>query len=92
MLPLSKPAMAVIGIFCFQTHWNDFLGPLIYLNNVNLRTLALGLYAFRAIPGQLPMFHLLMAASLWMALPVLLLFFFAQRYFIQGVVLSGIKG
>lgn len=92
MLPLSKPALAVVGIFCFQTHWNDFLGPLIYLNDVNLRTLALGLYAFRAIPGQLPMFHLLMAASLWMALPVLLLFFFAQRYFIQGVILSGIKG
>ena len=92
MLPLSKPALAVIGIFSFQTHWNDFLGPLIYLTDTNLRTLALGLYAFRAIPGQLPMFHLLMAASLIMALPVLLLFFFAQRYFIQGVVLSGIKG
>lgn len=92
MLPLSKPALAVIGIFSFQSHWNDFLGPLIYLNDVKLRTLALGLYAFRAIPGQLPMFHLLMAASLWMALPVLLLFFFAQRYFIQGVILSGIKG
>ncbi len=92
MLPLSKPALAVIGIFSFQTHWNDFLGPLIYLTDANLRTLALGLYAFRAIPGQLPMFHLLMAASLVMALPVLLLFFFAQRYFIQGVVLSGIKG
>ncbi|NLJ84966.1 MAG: hypothetical protein GX322_00870 [Firmicutes bacterium] len=56
------------------------------------RTLALGLYAFWAIPGQLPMFHLLMAASLIMALPILLLFFFFQRYSIQGVTLTGIKG
>ncbi|NMB25035.1 MAG: carbohydrate ABC transporter permease [Firmicutes bacterium] len=92
MLPLSKPALAVIAIFNFQANWNDFLGPLIYLTDTKLRTLALGLYAFRAIPGQLPMFHLLMAASLIMALPVLLLFFFFQRYFIQGVVLTGIKG
>lgn len=92
MLPLSKPSLAVIAIFCFQAHWNDFLGPLIYLNDPKKRTLALGLYAFRAIPGQLPMFHLLMAASLIMALPILLLFFFFQRYFIQGVTLTGIKG
>jgi multiple sugar transport system permease protein len=89
MLPLSKPALAAVGIFVFKGHWDDFLGPLIYLNTQANFTLALGLVAFQ---GEFATYwNLLMAASLVVMLPVLLLFFFLQRYFVQGVVFTGIK-
>lgn len=90
LLPQVKPAVATIAIFSFMGHWNDFLGPLIYLGNPDLRTLALGLYAFQgehAVDLQL-----LMAAASVVMLPLLALFAVAQRYFIQGVVISGVKG
>jgi len=90
VLPLSKPALAAISIFVFQGHWNDFLFPLIYLHSRNNFTLALGLRAFQGQYGT--DWNLLMAASLVVMAPLLLLFFFAQRYFIQGVVFSGVKG
>jgi len=89
ILPLSKPALAAVAIFVFKGHWDDFLGPLIYLNSQENFTLALGLRAFQ---GEFATdWNLLMAASLVVMLPVLLLFFFLQRYFIQGVVFTGIK-
>ena len=93
ILPLSKPALATVAVFAFQASWDDFLAPMIYMGgNPQLRTLALGLFAFRAAPGQVAMTHLLMAMSVMMIIPVLLIFAFGQRYFIQGVTLSGIKG
>ena len=90
-IPLAGPALATMAIFSFQSHWNDFFGPLIYLNKEEMRTLALGLYFFRAYQdttnwGQM------MAAATTMTLPVLILFALFQRHFIRGVALTGIKG
>ncbi len=90
MLPLAKPALATVAIFSFMWHWNDFLGPLIYLGDSNKRTLALALWAFQG--EHATDWHLLMAASTVIMLPLLILFFAAQKYFIQGVVISGVKG
>lgn len=90
MLPLSAPAMATVAIFSIMNSWNDFMGPLIYLRSMEDSTLALGLYFFRGVYN--PMWNALMAASVLITIPVLLTFFFAQRMFIQGVVITGIKG
>ncbi len=83
-----------MAIFSFLSHWNDFLEPLIYLNNKANYTLALGLRYFQTLPNeaQEPRDQLLMAASLIVTFPVILLFFLAQRYFIRGIIMSGIKG
>jgi multiple sugar transport system permease protein len=90
-VPLSGPALAVITIFTFQQEWNDFMGPLIYLNEERLRTLALGLYYFLSFEG-VTHWNEMMAAATVMVLPILLVFALFQRYFIQGVTLTGIKG
>jgi multiple sugar transport system permease protein len=91
ILPLSFPAMATVSIFTFMGAWNDFMGPLIYLNDTELFTLALGLSLFRGQYGvDTP--HLMMAATLVVLIPILVLFFVAQKYFIQGIVVSGVKG
>lgn len=90
MLPLAKPALAAVAIFTFLHGWNDFIGPLLYLNSPEKFTVAIGLATFRSVMRT--RYDLLMAASSAMILPVIVLFFFAQRYFIQGVVLSGLKG
>ena len=93
ILPQSLPALGIVAIFSFLFHWNDFLSPLIYLNSPAKRTLALGLSAFRASEGGIqPAWNLLMAASLAMMLPPILIFVVAQRYFIQGIVFTGVKG
>jgi len=92
MLPLSGPALAIVAIFEFQARWNDFFGPLIYLNSAQKRTLALALQYFQGSEGVLPQLHLLMAASFLSILPVILLFAVAQKKFIQGIVFTGIKG
>jgi multiple sugar transport system permease protein len=92
MVPLSAPALIVVGIFSFQNAWNDFLAPLIYLNDERLHTLALGLYSFRAMPGQGSLYNQMMAASVLMVLPMLVVFAVFQRYFVQGVTLTGLKG
>jgi len=90
LIPLIKPALLSVIIFQFMWTWNDFLGPLIYVQSRNLMTLTLGLQAFTyAHAGQ---WHYLMAASFMMTLPVIIVFFCLQRYFIQGVTLTGIKG
>jgi ABC-type glycerol-3-phosphate transport system permease component len=94
IMPLSKPAISTVAIFAFLGSWNDFLGPLIYLNSADKFTLSLGITYFRVAPmdaGE-PRDHLLMAASALITLPGIILFFAAQRYFISGIVMSGIKG
>lgn len=89
-MPLAKPALATVAIFTFLNGWNDFIGPLLYINSPESFTVAIGLATFRSVMRT--RWDLLMAASTAMILPVLLLFFFAQRYFIEGIVLSGLKG
>jgi len=90
ILPLAKPAMATVALFTFLANWNDFLGPLIYLNNKNEYTLALGLYGFAGSRGT--QWGLLMAAGTVSVMPIVILFFLAQRTFIQGITLTGTKG
>jgi len=90
ILPLTKPACAAIAIFTFMGAWNNFMGPLIYISDQRLYPLAFGLYAFAVQVNNNP--ALTMAGSLLMTVPVIVIFFFAQRYFIQGVTLTGIKG
>ena len=90
MIPLVKPALTVVAIFTFLYHWNDFLAPLIYLTSPQNYTISVGLAAFKGLYQT--DWNYLMAASTLAVIPVLVLFFAAQRYFIQGVVLSGLKG
>ena len=91
VVPLSKPAIAMIALFTFLGTWKDFLGPLIYLNHEAQFTLSLSLQAFASEHGGTP-WHLLMAASTVFSLPLILLFFVAMRTFIRGVTMTGIKG
>ena len=94
ILPLSKPAISTVAIFSFLGSWQSFLGPLIYLNTKTKYTLPIGLTWFNVEPvasGE-PREHLLMAASVMVTLPAIALFFAAQRYFISGIVMSGLKG
>ena len=90
MLPLAKPAVAAVAIFMFNSAWNAFLLPLIYLHSREKYTIALGLRSFQ--DQYYTEWHLLMGASLIAMMPVLLIFFFAQKYFIQGIVFTGVKG
>ncbi|RED32304.1 carbohydrate ABC transporter permease [Paenibacillus sp. VMFN-D1] len=91
LIPLSKPAFATAAILELISRWNDLFGPLIYLNDMNKYPVSLGLANFTAAYGATP-WNLLMAASLVAILPLLLIFFFAQKYFIQGIVITGSKG
>ncbi len=91
ILPLIKPALATVAIFTFTGTWNDFLYPLIYLNSDQNLTVAIALSKFTGMYGSTA-WNLLMAASLVAIVPCLALFFVAQRYFIQGIVVSGVKG
>jgi len=91
ILPLTKPALATVAIFTFMWNWNDFMGPLIYLNSREKLTLSLALSRFTGMYGMTA-WNLLMAASIVVALPCFILFFFAQKYFIQGIVITGLKG
>ena len=90
ILPLVRPALATVAIFEFIARWRDYLGPLIYLSNQNLYTLSLGIYQYRSQYGA--QWELLMAASVLITMPVVLLFFFLQKTFVQGIALTGIKG
>lgn len=91
MLPLSRPALMVVGLFTFMGVWNDFLGPLIYLQRPEQYTLALGLQSFQSQHGGTE-WHLLMAASMMVIAPVIVLFFMTQKTFIQGIATTGMKG
>lgn len=90
MLPLSRPALITVSIFTFLAAWNDLIGPLVYLRTPDTYTVAIGLAQFRG--AMTTRWDLQMAASTVMVLPVILLFFFAQRYFIRGIVMTGLKG
>jgi len=92
ILPLSKPALAAIAIFAFQGAWQDFMGPLIYLQSERLYTLQIGLRQYEFAFGGSPAWNWLMAASLIVMLPVLLVFLAFQRYFIEGVTITGMGG
>ena len=91
IVPLARPAIAVIALFHFLYCWNDFLGPLLYLIDQDKFTLALGLQFFQSRHGGTP-WNLLMAASTLVVGPVILLFLFTQRTFIQGITMTGLKG
>src|ERR1017187_10095345 len=91
ILPLCRPALMVVALFQFMYTWNDFLGPLIFLTKQEDYTLALGLQFFQSQHGGTE-WHYLMAASTLVALPIIVLFFFTQKTFIEGISMTGIKG
>jgi multiple sugar transport system permease protein len=90
MLPLVQPALIVVGVFTFLWTWHDFFGPLIYLSDSNQFPLSLGLFAFRA--QRTTEWGLMMAGSVLATLPLVIIFFIAQKYFIEGIKLTGVKG
>lgn len=90
MLPLAKPAVLAVGLFQFMASWTDFLGPLLYLTDESAYTLSLGLQQF--VNQQGSEWGLMMAVATMMTLPVIILFFFLQKTFINGITFSGIKG
>jgi multiple sugar transport system permease protein len=90
VMPLSGPALASVMVFSFIHHWNDFLGPLIYTNSPQYRTLALGLRYFA--DENLTQFNYTMAASTLMLVPVLALFLIANKHFVKGIATSGLAG
>ncbi|AWV32346.1 carbohydrate ABC transporter permease [Paenibacillus sp. FSL R7-0048] len=90
MLPLSKPALSTLTIFTFVATWNDFLGPMIYLTDTKLKTIQIGLRMF--ISQYSAEYGLIMAASVVSIIPVVIVFLALQKYFVQGVAASGIKG
>ncbi len=90
LLPLVRPALMVVAVFHFMWTWNDFMGPLIYLDDASEYPLVLGLYAFQTRFGV--KWNLMMAASLSVTFPLIALFFAAQRQFIEGITLTGLKG
>ncbi|MCB0121763.1 MAG: carbohydrate ABC transporter permease, partial [Caldilineaceae bacterium] len=96
LMPLSVPVAATAAVLTFMGQWNAFLHPFIFLNTKSKYTLAVGIRYFQSVAGFTddvePKFHLLMAGSVMMTLPVIILFFVAQRYLVQGIVMSGIKG
>jgi multiple sugar transport system permease protein len=90
ILPLSKPVLAAVGLFAFMASWNDYMGPLIYLADEHKYTLSLGLASFSSQYGSYP--GMLMAVTTVITVPIIVIFFLAQRTFIQGITLTGIKG
>lgn len=96
ILPLARPALTVVGLFSFMGAWNDYLGPLIYLNNESQYTLAIGLESMRRTIEQVgtveSAYPYLMAVSAIVTIPIVILFFLAQRTFIEGIALTGMKG
>jgi len=92
ILPLAKPAIAVVGLFQVMDAWNDFLGPLIYLNNPDMYPISLGLNRFLGQFVEKLAWPYLMAASTVTITPMIVLFFFTQRTFIEGISITGIKG
>jgi multiple sugar transport system permease protein len=97
IVPVSRPALTVVGLFAFMGCWNDYLGPLIYLNKPENYTLAIGIESLRRSMSVIGTakgnaYPYLMAVSTITTLPILIIFFFAQRTFIEGITLTGIKG
>ena len=91
IIPLAKPAIVAVALFNFIYAWNDFYGPLVYLaSNQDAQTLSVALSSFRSLHHV--DWNLTMAAALIFMLPVIVIFFFAQRVFIEGITLTGVKG
>jgi multiple sugar transport system permease protein len=91
-MPLSKPVIATLGIFTFMGSWNDFLGPLIFLQSKDNKTLTVGLLQFRAEFQGLSNWPVMMAGVVISVLPILIAFIIGQKYFVRGIALTGIKG
>jgi ABC-type glycerol-3-phosphate transport system permease component len=92
ILPLSKPALAAVAVFAFVGNWTNFLGPLVYLQDENLYTLPLALQHFQGEWGDFARFyHLIMAVTVITMLPIVVIFLLMQRYFVKGIVMSGVK-
>jgi len=89
IMPNSGPALATVGIFAFVYNWKDFMGPLIYLNAPEKQTLELGLRTFQSLQSE--KWELIMAGSVLVMIPLLIMFIVGQRYFVKGIVMSGIK-
>jgi multiple sugar transport system permease protein len=96
LMPLSLPVTATAAVLTFMGQWNAFLNPFIFLNTKSKYTLAVGIRYFQSVAGFAdevePKYHLLMASSVMMTVPIILMFFVAQRYLVRGIVMSGIKG
>lgn len=91
ILPQIKPALLAVCVFAFKGYWNDFLGPLVYLTDMNYYTMNMGMYFFMGGVNEAPKWNYLMAMSSIVALPTILLFFFAQKYFVEGISFTGLK-
>jgi multiple sugar transport system permease protein len=89
LLPLTGPALATVGVFSFVFNWRDFLGPLLYLNDQDKQTLELGLNSYKTLAND--HWNEIMAASVLVMIPLLVIFLFSQRYFIKGIVMTGLK-
>ena len=89
ILPLTKPALATLTLFTFTSHWNSYIWPLMIINSDHLRTLSIAIPLFNGQYEQYP--NLVYAASLMSLLPILLLFIFTQRFFVEGITVSGLK-
>ena len=90
IVPMAKPVLCSVGVFAFMNTWNDFMGPLLYLDKDSMKTVSLGLQNF--IGQYTSSWNLLMAASTVAIIPMIFIFFFAQRYFIEGISFTGLKG
>lgn len=91
ILPLSRPALVTVGVFSIVYHWNDFFNPLIYLNSEHNYTISIGLKYFQNAYGSTQI-NLMMAVALLALVPILLFFLLAQKYFVQGITMTGLKG
>lgn len=89
VMPLSKAAIATVAVFCFIYNWRDFMGPLIYLNDPKLQTLETGLATYNSLRAE--QWHLLMAGSILVTIPLIIIFFLGQRYFVKGISMTGLK-
>lgn len=89
ILPSSGPAITTVGIFTFMGSWRDFLGPLLYLDDPEKQTLELGLRTYTSLNGT--KWHLIMAGTVLVSIPIIIVFFIGQRYFVKGIVMTGLK-
>ena len=92
ILPLCKPVLATLGMFTFMGSWNAFLWPLIMISSLEKKTVPLGLAAFQAFRGANTPWHLVMAAAVTTVLPIIVVFVVGQKYYVQGIVTTGLKG
>jgi ABC-type glycerol-3-phosphate transport system permease component len=92
LMPLSKPVLATIAVLNFMDDWNSFLRPLIYISTLDKQMLGVGLAFFRGLSSGYSKWNLMMAAATMMTIPIIVLFFFAQQYFVKGIVMSGMGG